>query len=379
MSLLNMNKDKPIDDMKFPREVWPSANKQTNSFANQRKLVNSREEFNSWVKTHNGKMNCFTSVYDYEQYTLKVAVTDTVILDRVFLDFDSHHGEVDKVTGATMISPNAIDKCLVDLRLVQDYLLERDYKFDMSFSGRGFHLYVYGEPVKDIRRLTAFFNEVKKVTVNGTLDSSGIQERRLRRIRNTMNLKSSYGTGCFYCIPLNMYDTMLLEGDELLKLAMKPNTKPRMTYGKTLVKWPEVAPIEESEIEADVINVGNLPLPPCMHSAIMVENPSDDARMRLVSWYKELLLGTDLSIPFEKINVIPNKETRNKIGNQIVAEIKNLHDNYNVWLDFNEEVTKKRMGSILEKNYSFPRCETLIGQGYCVGKCWRLKNAKDAV
>ena len=378
MSLLNMNKDKPIDDMKFPREVWPSANKQTNSFANQRKLVNSREEFNSWVKTHNGKMNCFTSVYDYEQYTLKVAVTDTVILDRVFLDFDSHHGEVDKVTGATMISPNAIDKCLVDLRLVQDYLLERDYKFDMSFSGRGFHLYVYGEPVKDIRRLTAFFNEVKKVTVNGTLDSSGIQERRLRRIRNTMNLKSSYGTGCFYCIPLTIDDTFL-SGDELLRLAMKPRFEVKETYGWTDAKWPEVAPIEESEVEADVINVGNLPMPPCMHSAIMIENPTDDARMRLVSWYKELLLWTDLSIPFEKTKVVPDKETRIKIGNQIVAEIKNLHESYNVWLDFNEAITKQRMGSILEKDYNFPRCETLIGQGYCIGKCWRLQNAKNTV
>jgi len=241
----------------------------------------------------------------------------------------------------------------------------------MSFSGRGFHLYVYGEPVKDIRSLTAFFNEVKKVKVNGTLDSSGIQERRLRRIRNTMNLKSSYGTGCFYCIPLTIDDTFL-SGDELLRLAMKPRFEVKETYGWTDAKWPEVAPIEESEVEADVINVGNLPMPPCMHSAIMVENPTDDARMRLVSWYKELLLWTDLSIPFEKTKVVPDKETRIKIGNQIVAEIKNLHESYNVWLDFNEAITKQRMGSILEKDYNFPRCETLIGQGYCVGKCWRL-------
>ena len=175
-----MNRDKPIDDMKFPREVWPSANKQTNSFARKRKLVHSQEEFNSWVKLHNGKMNCFTSVYDYEQYTLKVAITDTVILDRVFLDFDSHHGEVDKVTGATMISSNAIDKCLVDLRLVQNYLLERDYKLDMSFSGRGFHLYVYGEQVKDIRRLTAFFNEVKSYQPKGKTERITYKRKRPR-------------------------------------------------------------------------------------------------------------------------------------------------------------------------------------------------------
>ena len=79
--------------MKFPREVWPSANKQTTAFANKRKLVHSQEEFRNFVKLYNGKMNCFTSVYDYETYSHKQAVVSTVILDRVFLDFDAHHGE----------------------------------------------------------------------------------------------------------------------------------------------------------------------------------------------------------------------------------------------------------------------------------------------
>ena len=193
-----------------------------------------------------------------------------------------------------------------------------------------------------------------------------------------MNLKASYGEGCYYCIPLELND-IFLDAEDLLVLAMNPNNIKPTSYGSKLVDWPEVPPIEESEIEAEVINMGNLPLPPCMHSAIMVENPTDDARMRVVSWYKDLLLGTDLSIPFTNFNILPNKETRIKIGNQIIAEIKNLHEKYNVWLDFNEAITKQRMGSILEKNYNFPRCETLIGQGYCVGKCWRLKNAKDTV
>jgi hypothetical protein len=90
--------------MKFPREVWPGANKQTTTFASKRKLVHSQEEFNDFVRLYNGKMNCFTSVYDYEQYTDKQAVTSSVILDRIFLDFDAHHGETHKVTGAQIIS-----------------------------------------------------------------------------------------------------------------------------------------------------------------------------------------------------------------------------------------------------------------------------------
>ena len=70
--------------MKFPREVWPSANKQTNTFGSKRIVVDNQEEFNSWVNAHNGKMNCFTSVYDYKEYTNKHEVVSTVIIDRIF-------------------------------------------------------------------------------------------------------------------------------------------------------------------------------------------------------------------------------------------------------------------------------------------------------
>tara|TARA_R110002167_G_scaffold65864_6_gene186394 strand:+ start:6005 stop:7078 length:1074 start_codon:yes stop_codon:yes gene_type:complete len=356
--------------MKFPREVWPSANKQTNTFASKRKLVHSQNEFNSWVKIYNGKMNCFTSVYDYEEYTVKQAVTSTVILDRIFLDFDAHHGEIDKRTGAQSISAEQIQLCYEDLMDVLTLLHKQDYKYNMSFSGRGFHVYVYGEPTTDIRRLTAFFNEMKSITSNGTLDSSAISSRRLRRISNTMNMKASYGDGCYYCIPLSEMDIFNVE--QIMELAKKPNTKSFNSKGNTLVKWPEVPPIEESEIEAKVIDVGNLPIPPCMHSAIMVENPTDEARAYLVSWYKDLLLWADFNVGFTDVKVVPNLETRNKMINQITAEIKLLHETHNVWLDFDEGVTKYRVGFIVNGNYNFPNCDKLIANAYCVGKCWRL-------
>ena len=356
--------------MKFPREVWPGANKQTTTFASKRKLVHSQEEFNDFVRLYNGKMNCFTSVYDYEQYTDKQAVTSSVILDRIFLDFDAHHGETHKVTGAQIISAKFIDKCREDLVLVVDYLIKKDYQHDISFSGRGYHVYVYGEPTKNIRRLTAFFNEIKKLTVNGTLDSSAVSPRRLRRIRNTMNMKAAYGYGCYYCIPLTNYTSW---GEDILELARGPNEIPLQITGNTLVKWPEVPPIEESNVEVDVIKVGKLPIPPCMHSAVMVENPTDIARMYLVSWYRDLLLWCDLNVPFDSTKITPDVETRQQIVKQIVAEIKNLHETHDVWLDFKEDVTEFRTKYIIDGNYSFPNCNKLISDGYCVGKCWRLK------
>ena len=356
--------------MKFPREVWPSANRQTNTFSSKRKLVYNKEQFNDFVRLHNGKMNCYTSVYDYEEYTDKNAVVSTVILDRVFLDFDAHHGETDAVTGAQLIDSEQIDKCLVDLKLVVKYLNENDYKHDISFSGRGFHVYVYGEPTRDIRRLTAFFNLVKEFTVNGTLDSSAISSRRLRRIRNTMNMKASYGDGCYYCIPIQW--TSEINVEEILSYAKYPNGIPLPIAGSKLVKWPEVPPIEESEIEASVINVGNLPLPPCMHSAIMVENPTDEARAYLISWYKDLLTWCDPSVDFFKGQIEPSDESKSRMLNQIISEIKYLHETHNIWLDFDEKITRHRAKYVLDGNYYFASCNTLNGKGYCVGKCWRM-------
>ena len=362
--------------MKFPREVWPSANKQTNTFASKRKLVHSQDEFSRWVKTHNGKMNCYTSVYDYAQYTNKQAVTDTVILDRVFLDFDAHHGEVDNRTGAQIISESQIQLCLDDLLQVSDYLESHDYLYDISFSGRGFHVYVYGTtiPARDIRRLTAFFNQMKALTSNGTLDSSAISPRRLRRIRNTMNMKASYGDGCYYSVPLTREDITTKSVSEILTYSKYPNPMGSIMHGSVLVDWPEVPQVEESEIEAEVINAGNLPLPPCMYSSIMVENPTDEARAYLVSWYKDLLLWSDFNVGFTDTQVTPNMSTRLNIINQITAEIKHLHETHNVWLDFDEAITKYRVGFVVNGNYNFPNCDKLIANGYCVGTCWRLKD-----
>tara|TARA_R110000824_G_scaffold170442_2_gene347807 strand:- start:2837 stop:3916 length:1080 start_codon:yes stop_codon:yes gene_type:complete len=359
--------------VKFPREVWAGANIQTNTFSNKRKLVHNQNEFNSYVKMYNGKMNCFTSVYDYASYTEKQAITSTVILDRIFLDFDAHQGSPNKLTGSINISPNKIRPCFEDLKQICNYLAEVDSMFDISFSGRGFHVYVYGEATNNIRQLTAFFNNMKKLTSNGTLDSSAVSSRRLRRVRNTMNMKASHGDGCYYCIPLTLDDVRNLDIDSILEMAKTPNPIPLSIHGTKLVSWPEVAPIEESTVEVDVINVGNLPMPPCMHSAIMIENPTDEARAFLVSWYKDLLLWADFNTPFTTAKANPDLETRQRITEQITQEIKHLHEKYNVWLDFDESTTRYRTRYVVDGNYSFPNCYTLIPKGYCIGKCWRLK------
>ena len=54
----------------------------------KRAIVRNSHEYQVWVNAFNGKMNCYTTVYDFEHFAVDKAVENTVILDRMFLDFD---------------------------------------------------------------------------------------------------------------------------------------------------------------------------------------------------------------------------------------------------------------------------------------------------
>ena len=56
----------------------------------KRVIVRNQTEFVTWVNAFNGKMNCYTTVYDFEHFAVDSKVDSSVILDRMFLDFDAH-------------------------------------------------------------------------------------------------------------------------------------------------------------------------------------------------------------------------------------------------------------------------------------------------
>ena len=80
--------------MKFPREVWAGSHL-TRKQQMKRQIVSSREEFKVFLERFNNKMNCYTSVYDYKRFGDNQAIVSSVILDRLFLDFDSHGKPLD--------------------------------------------------------------------------------------------------------------------------------------------------------------------------------------------------------------------------------------------------------------------------------------------
>ena len=349
--------------MKFPREVWAGSHiKNAPQF--KRLIVRSKDEYVNWVKMYNTRMNCYTSVYDFDKFHINSKVDSSVILDRAFLDFDSHD--------------RPLEESFLDVKETARYFYENDYVFKMYFSGKGFHMFVYGDVANDIRQIQSFYQHLVNHLIDyrknnnhderPTLDSSGIQTNRLRRNPITMKPSSDSKLGDeqnpvpFYCIPLVMSD-MNRDLGAILYDALSPRGI-KNNIGNTLVKWPVVTTVEAADVEVEIPkSVGKIPLLPCIHNAIMVENPSHEARVYLIQWYRDILSMGERIIPFEK---------QKEITQIIMGEIESIAEQDNVWLDWDKYTTLKYVRGIVNGGYNAPGCKTkLIPQGYCIGKCWR--------
>tara|TARA_R110000744_G_scaffold377428_1_gene492415 strand:+ start:123 stop:1037 length:915 start_codon:yes stop_codon:yes gene_type:complete len=301
--------------------------------------MRNKSEFIEWFNLHNGIMNCYTTVYNFSEYSETIQLDHSVILDRMFLDFDAH------------------DKPLVeaydDYDKLRDYYITMGIKFDSFFSGKGFHMIVYGEVVDDIRCIQQYYT--KMAIDYPTLDRTGIQTKRLRRLPNSMNLSSDG----YFCIPLDKKYSL----SNILKLAKKPHLVSSKIEGK-LIQWPKVKSMKLSDVEVDIPTpLGRLPILPCLHNAITVENPSHYARVYLIQWYRDLLSLGERSISLQK---------QQEIIDAIMTELDSIASGEDMWLDWDEPKTRGYVTGIVRKGYNAAGCKSvLIPQGYCVGKCWR--------
>ena len=311
--------------------------------------MSQRSEFVDWFNSYNGKMNCYTTVYDFEDINDNTQIDSSVILDRMFLDFDAHD--------------EPLENAWRDFREVVMEFMSNDIKFRPYFSGQGFHIIAYGETLTEpheIRRIQRFYRDL--AVDYPTLDRTGIQSTRLRRIPNTENMKVG-----LFCIPLDvisLYDSEHpLTLDDVLKMAEKQVFEDHV-FGKKLIKWPEVKSVKVSETEIELPEaIAEVPILPCLQNAITVENPSHYARVYLVQWYRDLLSGGERSIPLDK---------QDEITEMIMTELETIADRDGIWQDWDERKTRHYVEGIVRKGYHSPGCESvLIPQGYCIGKCWR--------
>jgi hypothetical protein len=327
----------------------------------KRKKMTTKNEYFEFVKSHNNRTNVYTTVYDFEHFTETMPVEDSVIIDRIFLDFDAHEDN--------------LDMAWRDVKVVMEMVIENNYLHTLFFSGRGFHLFLFGKTTKNMRNVQTFFREIKqlldlKVGKKNSLDERVGQKTRLRRVPNTVNMSSSDGKGnARYCIPLTIKD-LRLDIEEILTMALEPRLLPFKKSGKKEVVFPEAPPIEAMEGSISVPStVGNLPMLPCLHNAVMVENPTHLARAYLVSWYRDLLSGyTDLV----------NQADKTQVHKLVVEELERVFaESDSVWLDWDKSETIKHSKFTVYNNYNTPHCDKLISDGFCVGKCWRYSNANN--
>tara|TARA_R100000900_G_scaffold1565_1_gene3466 strand:- start:5471 stop:6463 length:993 start_codon:yes stop_codon:yes gene_type:complete len=322
----------------------------------KRKIVRTKNEYTAFVKAQNNRTNVYTTVYDFEHFSEMSKIDSSVILDRIFLDFDAH-GE-------------SLDNAFEDLKMVMEYVITNDIQHSCFFSGRGFHLFLHGEVTDNIRDIQAYFRIIKKYLKNNTnyeitLDDRVGQSTRLRRVPNTVNMSSRNEAGIpYYCIPI-FYEDLARGLSHILKLAERPRLIPKRITGKEKISWPKSKPLEavKGEVVATVFK-GRLPILPCLHSAIMVENPSHMARAYLVSWYRDLLSGCSKGL---------SNSEKQDILDKVVEEIKWIAETHDeVWLDWDEGETRKHARFTVFGEYTAPHCKTkLIPEGYCIGKCWR--------
>ena len=104
----------------------------------------------------------------------------------------------------------------------------------------------------------------------------------------------------------------------------------------------------------------------------MTHNPLHQVRHYLVQWYNEIL--TDMVIFKENLNCRQDEvggQALEDIVDIICKEISDIASNEDVWIDYNGPKTRKAVDYVVKKRYLAPSCQTLINNGYCVGKCWR--------
>ena len=175
-------------------------------------------------------------------------------------------------------------------------------------------------------------------------------------------MSAEFDGGCYYCIPLTLEDIDLGLA-HILDLAKKPRSIPFETNGNILVEWPSMPPMKEAPIEvATIEKIGDIPITPCLKQSIMVENPSHEARVYLVQWYRDLLAMGQRHIPIDE---------QENITDMIMAELEQIASRENIWLDWNADTTRYHVEYIVSGGYHAPSCQTLILRGYCPAKCWR--------
>lgn len=236
----------------------------------------NNNDFSKYIRIYNGKTNIFESLYCYDTEVSK----DTVVVDKLFLDFDNKGDDLSFFENAKKIST---------------YFMDNNIKYYIRFSGRGFHIfpYVLSEKIKNYS--IAMKNCVKKIHElnNTTSDDAVVGDlRRLRRVLHTINPKSG-----LYCIPLSYEDLQEKSYDEIKQYAQQDRGYKDIVYGDDLISLSEYDSYEyiddnyqyNSDVNIDVSD----DFPPCIQSFLNEPQLGYKERTDLIIYLRDMAYTED--------------------------------------------------------------------------------------
>lgn len=264
--------------MRFPRHMFK-----------RRKLVKSIDEFTYLINQYNGKKDCYLSLYAFDIVGGHVSY-DNSIIDKIFFDFDSKQG-------------------LESVRVFHTYLMSKDIKHKIYFSGRGFHVYTLTNKVyvKNPKSAIASAQQTLAKEAGLSIGDPKIADMdnhivgdiaRISRFPNTVNLKSK-----LYCIPLKHSDLDLQIGD-IRELAKAPQHSYEV-FGKQLLDL-SAFDSETPKIylpEAELKDTGNISedFPPCIKYLLSKQDCAWKDRYYVILYLRDIgLTKTEIDAILKK-------------------------------------------------------------------------------
>ena len=163
------------------------------------RATNSLIEFCNFINKFNGKFNIYTTLYSFNKLSPNGITGDynTANVSSIFVDIDVKTSKGEKV-----------DVVNEGKKLVE-WLESTNYKFNINFSGRGLHFFIYTNNNKLNNPKIALKKFVEKaVSESGAIvDKSSFGDvAREVRVINTINLKSG-----LYCVPIKPEELTSIE------------------------------------------------------------------------------------------------------------------------------------------------------------------------
>ena len=343
-------------NLQFPKEVGLF-----------RKIVHNQNDFESYWSSLRNSQCAYMSVYSFRAVKPngRRAEYNTAIVDNFVLDFDKKYRK-----GSNMVEVDG-DEVVDQVARLHYYLLGKNIKHGVWFSGNGFHIWVKlnkthlpssGIEVSHIKAagrkvINAWKQEMELYCMDPTVP---FDMARMIRVPNSYNAKQHV---LRWSIPLTTED-LALAWDEICEMAENPLNK-AYYYGEKGIELPIKEVKKKSfrteggePIDFDTVSLGKIKILPClMEAACQVgSNPPHVSRASLAMY-----LGARLR------NFLPVHRTTSQMREKHIGVISDFMGALQ-WADYDEGITKYHTKTIVDGGYQ-ESCASLMSKGLCIGKC----------